>query len=62
MAVIYFMALSTCGTSLNATKYGERLMKHFGSFDHINSIDVAKVEAKDFSTCIPKESVVLIDL
>jgi glucosamine--fructose-6-phosphate aminotransferase (isomerizing) len=62
MAVICFMALSTCGTSLNAAKYDERLMKHFGSFHHINSINVAKVEAKNFSTCIPKELGVLIDL
>jgi glucosamine--fructose-6-phosphate aminotransferase (isomerizing) len=42
------MTISACGTSLNAAKYGERLMKHLGSFDSVSSIDAAETEAKDF--------------
>lgn len=45
---IKFMTLSACGTSLNAARYGERLMKHLGSFDSVCSIDAAETEAKDF--------------
>lgn len=60
MAAIRFMTLSACGTSLNAAKYGERLMKHLGSFEHVYSIDAAEVEAKDFPTCSPNESGVLV--
>jgi glucosamine--fructose-6-phosphate aminotransferase (isomerizing) len=48
MSQIRFMTLSACGTSLNAAKYGERLMKHLGSFDSVVSIDAAETEAKDF--------------
>ena len=45
---IKHMTLSACGTSLNAAKYGERLMKHLGSFDSVASIDAAETEPKDF--------------
>lgn len=45
---IKHMTLSACGTSLHAAKYGERLMKHLGSFDTVCSIDAAETEAKDF--------------
>jgi len=45
---IKHMTLSACGTSLNAAKYGERLMKHLGSFDSVSSIDAAETETKDF--------------
>lgn len=48
MAKIKHMTLSACGTSLNAARYGERLMKHLGSFDSVFSIDAAETEAKDF--------------
>lgn len=42
------MMLSACGTSLNASKYGERLMKHLESFESVVSIDAAETEPKDF--------------
>ena len=42
------MTLSACGTSLNAAKYGERLMKTLGSFESVCSMDAAETEAKDF--------------
>jgi glutamine---fructose-6-phosphate transaminase (isomerizing) len=45
---IKHMMLSACGTSLNAARYGERLMKHLNSFDSVTSIDAAEVEPKDF--------------
>lgn len=45
---IKHMTLSACGTSLNAARYGERLMKHLGSFDSVFSIDAAETEPKDF--------------
>jgi glutamine---fructose-6-phosphate transaminase (isomerizing) len=45
---IKHMILSACGTSLNAARYGERLMKHLGSFDTVSSIDAAETETKDF--------------
>ena len=48
MGKIKHMTLSACGTSLNAARYGERLMKHLGSFDSVASIDAAETEPKDF--------------
>jgi len=48
MSKIKHMTLSACGTSLNAAKYGERLMKQLGSFDSVTSIDAAETESKDF--------------
>lgn len=48
MSKIKHMTLSACGTSLNAARYGERLMKHLGSFDSVFSIDAAETEPKDF--------------
>lgn len=48
MSKIKHMTLSACGTSLNAARYGERLMKQLGSFDSVFSIDAAETEAKDF--------------
>jgi glucosamine--fructose-6-phosphate aminotransferase (isomerizing) len=45
---IKHLTMSACGTSLNAARYGERLMKHLGSFDSVVSIDAAETEAKDF--------------
>jgi len=48
MSLIKHMTLSACGTSLNAAKYGERIMKHLGSFDSVSSIDAAETETKDF--------------
>ena len=48
MSKIKHLTLSACGTSLNAARYGERLMKHLGSFDSVYSIDAAETETKDF--------------
>lgn len=48
MVAIKHMTLSACGTSLNAARYGERIMKHLGSFDSVASIDAAETETKDF--------------
>jgi len=45
---IDFLTLCACGTSLNAAKYAEKLMKHLGSFDVVHSIDAAEVEPSDF--------------
>ncbi|EJK65241.1 hypothetical protein THAOC_13924, partial [Thalassiosira oceanica] len=44
--------LSACGTSLNAAKYAEKLMKHLGSFDVVHSLDAAETDSNDF----PKNS------
>lgn len=58
---IKFMTLSACGTSLNAARYGERLMKQLGSFDSVVSIDAAETDAKDFPMIgDKKESGVLV--
>eukprot|EP00579_Thalassiosira_antarctica_P005713 CAMPEP_0201882656 /NCGR_PEP_ID=MMETSP0902-20130614/14330_1 /ASSEMBLY_ACC=CAM_ASM_000551 /TAXON_ID=420261 /ORGANISM="Thalassiosira antarctica, Strain CCMP982" /LENGTH=702 /DNA_ID=CAMNT_0048411235 /DNA_START=93 /DNA_END=2201 /DNA_ORIENTATION=- len=43
-----FLTLCACGTSLNASRYAEKLMKHLGSFDVVHSIDAAEVEPSDF--------------
>lgn len=48
MSKIKHMTLSACGTSLNAAKYGEKLMKQLGSFETVTSIDAAETETKDF--------------
>eukprot|EP00546_Thalassionema_frauenfeldii_P012431 CAMPEP_0178927920 /NCGR_PEP_ID=MMETSP0786-20121207/19527_1 /TAXON_ID=186022 /ORGANISM="Thalassionema frauenfeldii, Strain CCMP 1798" /LENGTH=644 /DNA_ID=CAMNT_0020603549 /DNA_START=189 /DNA_END=2123 /DNA_ORIENTATION=- len=48
LSKIKHMTLSACGTSLHASMYGERLMKHLQSFDSVCSIDSAETEAKDF--------------
>jgi glutamine---fructose-6-phosphate transaminase (isomerizing) len=45
---IKHLTLSACGTSLNAARYGERLMKHLGSFESVISIDAAELTASDF--------------
>jgi len=60
MAKIKHMTLSACGTSLNAAKYGEKLMKHLGSFDTVASIDAAETESKDFPCMNNVESTGLI--
>ena len=45
---IKHMTLSACGTSLNAAKYAEKLMKNLGCFESVCSIDAAETESKDF--------------
>ena len=47
MRQIKHLVLSACGTSLNAARYGERLMKYLGSFDSVSSMDAAETEVKD---------------
>ncbi|KAL7564173.1 hypothetical protein ACA910_021147 [Epithemia clementina (nom. ined.)] len=48
LSKIEHMALSACGSSLNAARYGERLMKHLGSFDSVTTFDAAETEMNDF--------------
>lgn len=48
LASIDFLTLCACGTSLNASRYAEKLMKHLGSFDVVHSVDAAEVEPSDF--------------
>merc|ERR1712087_252131 len=48
------MGLSACGTSLNAAKYAEKLMKHLGSFDVVHSLDAAEIDSNDFPRCARK--------
>jgi len=45
---IKHMTLSACGTSLNAAKYAEKLMKELGSFETVHAIDAAETGPKDF--------------
>jgi len=60
MSRIKHMTLSACGTSLNAAKYGEKLMKQLGSFETVTSIDAAETETKDFPCSNNVESTGLI--
>mmetsp|Transcript_3598 Transcript_3598/g.6956 ORF Transcript_3598/g.6956 Transcript_3598/m.6956 type:complete len:715 (+) Transcript_3598:311-2455(+) len=48
LASIKYLTLSACGTSLNAAKYAEKLMKHIGSFDMVHSLDAAECDSNDF--------------
>jgi glutamine---fructose-6-phosphate transaminase (isomerizing) len=48
ISMMKHVILSACGTSLNAARYGERIMKNLGSFDTVQSIDAAETEMKDF--------------
>lgn len=48
LATVDFLTLCACGTSLNASRYAEKLMKHLGSFDVVHSLDAAEVEPSDF--------------
>jgi len=48
LAGVDFLTLCACGTSLNASRYAEKLMKHLGSFDVVHSVDAAEVEPTDF--------------
>ena len=58
---IRHMTICACGTSLNAARYGERLMKHLGSFDSVSSIDAAETEVNDFpATKSPEELGVIV--
>ena len=48
LARVKYLTLSACGTSLNAAKYAEKLMKHLGSFDVVHSLDAAETDSNDF--------------
>jgi len=48
LSTVDFLTLCACGTSLNASRYAEKLMKHLGSFDVVHSVDAAEVEPSDF--------------
>jgi glutamine---fructose-6-phosphate transaminase (isomerizing) len=43
-SMVKHMTLSACRTSLHAARYGEKLMKHVGSYDTVQSIDAAETE------------------
>ncbi|KAG7360164.1 glucosamine-fructose-6-phosphate aminotransferase [Nitzschia inconspicua] len=60
MSKIKHMTLSACGTSLNAAKYGERVMKHLGSFDSVHALDAAETSVKDIPCMDKVESTGLI--
>eukprot|EP00814_Leptocylindrus_danicus_P016465 CAMPEP_0116010516 /NCGR_PEP_ID=MMETSP0321-20121206/4044_1 /TAXON_ID=163516 /ORGANISM="Leptocylindrus danicus var. danicus, Strain B650" /LENGTH=672 /DNA_ID=CAMNT_0003479623 /DNA_START=187 /DNA_END=2204 /DNA_ORIENTATION=+ len=58
---IKHMTLSACGTSLNAAKYAEKLMKSLGCFDSVHALDAAETEPQDFqSTSNHKETGVIV--
>lgn len=60
LAQIKFMTLSACGTSLNAAKYAEKIMKSLESFEHVVAIDSAETSGKDFPKTDPKSSGLIV--
>jgi len=50
LAKIKTLVMSACGTSLNAAKYAEKLMKNLGSFQQVVSLDASETDGKDFPT------------
>ena len=62
LARVKYLTLSACGTSLNAAKYAEKLMKHLGSFDVVHSLDAAETDSNDFPKCakMAQESAYLV--
>jgi len=61
LSQIKLLVMSACGTSLNAAKYGEKLMKNLESFDHVVSLDAAETDSKDFPRCDnPKNTGLLV--
>jgi len=62
LARVKYLTLSACGTSLNAAKYAEKLMKHLGSFDKVHSLDAAETTSNDFprSPRMAQESAYLV--
>eukprot|EP00970_Alexandrium_tamarense_P009286 scaffold1836_cov204-Alexandrium_tamarense.AAC.32 len=60
LARVKYLTLFACGTSLNAAKYAERLMKHLGSFDKVLSIDAAETTSSDFPKSKQAESAFLV--
>jgi glucosamine 6-phosphate synthetase-like amidotransferase/phosphosugar isomerase protein len=56
---ISHLTLSAQGTSLNAARYGERLMKELGAFTSVASVDSANMQTSDFP-CFDVDSTGLI--
>jgi glutamine---fructose-6-phosphate transaminase (isomerizing) len=56
---INHLTLSAQGTSLQAARYGERLMKHLGAFASVASVDSADIQTSDFR-CLDMDSTGLI--
>lgn len=54
LARVKYLTMSACGTSLNAAKYAEKLMKHLGSFDMVHSLDAAETDSNDFPKTLEK--------
>jgi len=54
------LTLSACGTSLNAARYAERLMKSLGSFESVNTLDAAETSFHDFPTVADKQKAGLL--
>lgn len=50
LSKIKTLVMSACGTSLNAAKYAEKLMKNLGSFEQVVSLDASETDGKDFPT------------
>lgn len=60
LSKIKFMTLSACGTSLNAAKYAEKIMKNLESFEHVVSIDAAETTEKDFPKSSPQTAGLIV--
>ena len=61
LAKIEYMTLSACGTSLHASKYGEKIMKQLGCFTSVHAIDAAETQVKDFPVSRdPKQSGLIV--
>ncbi len=61
LSQIKLLVMSACGTSLNAARYAEKLMKNLESFDHVTSLDAAETGTKDFPRCDnPKNTGLLV--
>ena len=60
LSQIKYMTLSACGTSLNAAKYAEKIMKSLQSFEHVVTIDSAETSEKDFPKSNPKAAGLLV--
>ncbi|KAL7527739.1 hypothetical protein ACHAXR_002880, partial [Thalassiosira sp. AJA248-18] len=57
---VKYLTLAACGTSLNAAKYAEKLMKHLGSFDSVHSLDAAETDSNDFPRRNMEQSAFLV--
>lgn len=60
LSKVKHIIFSGCGTSLNAAKYGERLMRHLGGVDSVASIDSAEFDEVDYPSRHNLEEAALI--